>query len=170
MNVIRQNVSIGVEYIYNNKIYNIDITLGKIINSSTIYNYDDHYIYSNKKNKIIKTNIKKHIELVQNSRFKNEIMIMKIWKNNHKLDVPSIAIEILVNNILNEKSSNSIYENIIYVLKYIEENIVDIKIIDPSNSNNIISDDMDYIDKIKIRNIATYCLSQGGFGVDKIVW
>ena len=45
----------------------------------------------------MQTNIQKHIDMVRYSGLQNEIMLIKMWRSCHGLDLPSIYIEILAN-------------------------------------------------------------------------
>lgn len=168
----KQNVSIGVTYAG----CSIDITPGKRINYQSYglsNNYFDHNIYSRKTESITRTNIQKHIDLVRNSGLTNEMMILKIWRNCHGLELPSIAIEILTAEVLGKNRSASLYENVKTVLEDIRDTILTRRIIDPANSNNNIAETMTKKEKEDIRNTAIQSLScDHGSTVEtrKIVW
>ena len=172
-NTIRmQNVSIGVTYAG----CNIDITPGKRINyQSYSYrnSYDDHFIYSTKTDSNTLTNIQKHIDMVRSSGLTKEIMILKIWRNCHNLDLPSIAIEIITCEVLKTNKSNSLYTNVKRIFECLRDSIVTRKIIDPANSNNNIADSLTALDKEKIRKAAILSLNYDhGDTIEgnKIVW
>lgn len=168
----KQNVSIGISYAG----CSIDVTPGKRINynSYSIYNdYDNHFIYSRKQNKNIQTNIKKHVNLVKNSGLTKEMMLIKLWRNCHNLALPSIAIEIIVNDILYDKNSYDLYSNFKKILEALRDSITTRKIIDPANTNNNIADTMDDDEKENIREIAIQSLSYdhgNTVTTSKIVW
>ena len=173
-NTIRkQNVSIGVTYAG----CNIDITPGKLVNHQNyVYgsNYYDHYIYSRKNDHNTLTNIQKHIDMVKNSGLSKEMMILKIWKNCHNLELPSIAIEIITCEVLkNNHRSYSLYNNVKKVLESLRDTITTRRIIDPANSNNNIADTMTAQEKEQIRRTAIQSLSYDNGDVvytSKIVW
>lgn len=172
-NTIRiQNVSIGVTYAG----CNIDITPGKRVNYHS-YNfgnsYEDHFIYSTKTKSNTLTNIQKHIDMVRNSGLTKEIMILKIWRNCHNLDLPSIAIEIIACEVLRANKSNSLYSNVKRIFECLRDSIGTRKIIDPANSNNNIADSMTVTEKEKIRKAAILSLSydhENTVEGHKIVW
>ena len=60
LTVRKQNVSIGVKY-YN---CDIDVVPAKKVNSISYQRYNDHYLWSNKHQNRMLTNIQKHIDLV----------------------------------------------------------------------------------------------------------
>lgn len=168
----KQNVSIGIDYAG----CSIDITPGKRINQQAFRNgkyYTDHYIYSRKNNANTKTNIQTHIDLVRNSGLANEIMILKIWRDCHALELPSIAIEIITTEVLKNNITYSLYNNIKKVIEALRDSITTRKIIDPANSVNNIADTMDRTEKEKIRDIAIQSLSYDHgdtVTTSKIVW
>ena len=172
-NTIRkQNVSIGVTYAG----CNIDITPGKRVNYQNYgngNNYSDHYIYSRKNDSNTLTNIQKHIDMVKNSGLTKEMMILKIWKNCHNLELPSIAIEIITCEVLRNNRSYYLYNNVKKVLESLRDTITTRRIIDPANSNNNIADTMTSYEKEQIRKTAIQSLSYDNGDVvytSKIVW
>lgn len=171
-NIRKQNVSIGVTYAG----CSIDITPGKRVNYNFFNfnnSYSDHNIYSRKNDSITLTNIQKHIDLVQLSGLTKEMMILKIWRNCHNLELPSIAIEIIVNDVLKYNRTYSLYENVKKVLESLRDTIISRKIINPANSNNNIADTMTSSEKEEIRKIAIQSLSYDygdTIATSKIVW
>ena len=149
--VRKQNVSIGIQY-YG---YDIDIVPAKKTNQSSYMkdwkSYYDHWLWSNKKQHRTKTNIQKHIDIVRDNSLQNYVMLTKVWRNNHGLDFPSIYIELMVNEALSKKRSYDLAEDFYYILSYIRDNIENKKIVDPSNSQNIISDSLSTQEKASIK-------------------
>lgn len=158
LQVRKQNVSIGVRY-YN---CDIDVVPAKKVNSSSYskgYNrFNDHYLWSHKKQKRTLTNIQKHIDLVQNSGLQKEIMLTKIWRNKNDLDFPSIYIEIMVTDALKNIRTYDLEKDFLSVLRYIRDNILDKKVCDPSNGENVISDTITNNEKEKIKKQANYAI------------
>lgn len=141
-----QNVSIGVKY----KGKKVDLVPGKV--QKGFVNY--HSLYKSKKDSWVQTNIIKHINLVRNSGRVNEIKAIKIWRELNGLDFPSIYLELTVLNALKGKSKNQLAQNFINVLEYLSNDFVEKVIIDPSNTNNIISNDLYKKDKQLIAKTA----------------
>ena len=101
------------------------------------------------------------------------MMILKIWRNCHNLELPSIAIEIIVNDVLKYNRTYSLYENVKKVLESLRDTIISRKIIDPANSNNNIADTMTSSEKEEIRKTAIQSLSYDygdTIATSKIVW
>lgn len=136
----KQNVSIGIDYAG----CSIDITPAKKYNGSYYTSngrrFDDHWIYSRKSDSRTLTNIQKHIELVRNSGLAKEIMLLKIWRNQNNLELPSIYLEIFAREVLSS-SYFGLESNFITLLTAIRDTVLTRKIVDPSNTTNIISAD-----------------------------
>lgn len=131
-NAEAQNVSIGLQ----TKRYNIDIVPAKNYDGNT----NNHWLYSNKKDTRIQTNIHKHVNFVQESKKTNEIKITKIWAKLHKLEFPSFYIELAVIEALKYREAGNYDLNFQRILSFLAEELVNKRFIDPANSNNIISD------------------------------
>lgn len=114
----------------------IDLVPGKI--QSGYQNW--HSLYNSVNDSWLQTNIDDHINKVINSGRQNEIRAIKIWSKINSLKFPSIYLELVVFEALFNKSKNQLANNVQTVLEYLSSQFVDKRIVDPSNSNNIISD------------------------------
>lgn len=164
LTVRKQNVSIGVKY-YN---CDIDVVPAKKVNSQSYQRFYDHYLWSNKHNKRMLTNIQKHIDMVRFSGVRKEIMLLKIWRENHNLDFPSIYIEILSVEELEKNNKQNLEENFLHMLKYIADNIESKRVVDPGNCNNIISDSLSSSEKTAIAKQARSSLAKTTW--NDIIW
>ena len=142
----KQNVSIGVSY--NNK--DVDLVPGR---RQSQYG-DDHSLYKSKQDTWTQTNIAKHITTVRSSNRAVEIMATKIWRERHGLEFPSLFMELAVIEATKYRSYNDYDNNFLAVLEWLPANITTIRIVDPANSNNIISDDLTYSEKNSIASKA----------------
>ena len=70
--------------------------------------------------------------MVKNSGLTKEMMILKIWKNCHNLELPSIAIEIITCEVLRNNRSYYLYNNVKKVLESLRDTITTRRIIDPA--------------------------------------
>jgi hypothetical protein len=120
------------------------------------------------------TNFQKHITDISQSGRTNEIKILKIWRELHQIDFPSIYLEyLLINNILLNKSKdiNSLGDNVWYALNELSKtqgNPLSARIVDPANSNNILSDLLTSTEKNKIISQAQIAVKQTNW--NQIVW
>lgn len=154
LQVRKQNVSLGIAY----NGYNIDLVPARKYQGHTNY----HSLYCRKRNSWMQTNIQQHINYVINSGRINEIKIIKIWAKNHNLDFPSIYIEHIVIDSLKYKFSGNDYiaQNVWTVLQYLSEYFINKRVVDISNTNNIISDDLTQNEKLLIVSQAQNSLNQ----------
>jgi len=156
----KQNVSIGV--IYNNK--KVDLVPGK-----RQHHYgDDHSLYKSKQDSWTQTNITTHISTVRNSNRTVEIMATKIWRERHGLEFPSLFLELAVIEATKYRKYGEYNDNFWEVLKWLSLNITSTRIIDPANSNNILSDDLSIIEKKSISSKAYESLQKKNWG--EIIW
>lgn len=154
-NVRKQNVSIritlpGISLLSHG--LEVDITPAR----KQFGNTHDHSLWVSKLSTWKQTNIQKHITDVSQSGRTNEIKLLKIWRELNKLDFPSIYLEyLLINNILKYRPCNldNLANNFWYILSELARstnNPLFLTIIDPANSNNILSDLLTKSEKDKI--------------------
>lgn len=156
----KQNVSIGITY------QNKDVDLVPAKRQGQYGN--DHSLYRRKVDSWTKTNIDTHIHKVKNSGRITEIVALKIWRENHSLEFPSIYLECFAIEALSGRSLYSHADNFIFLLQNIRDNIVNKKIIDPANSNNILSEELNYNEKMKLVAQATSSLRESYW--ESIIW
>lgn len=130
--VHRQNVSIGIVY----QGIKVDLVPAKKQPNVT----HPHSIYVSKQDTWTKTNINTHIKVISNSPHRNLIRLFKIWSKLNGLDFSSFVLEMIILEALRKKPSLRIDTNFLLVLEYIIDKFRHVKIYDPANTNNIISD------------------------------
>jgi len=130
-NVRKQNVSLGI--VFNG--LKVDIIPAKKHEGHTY----DHSIYISKLDTWTLTNIHQHIQLIKDSGRLDEIRITKIWSKLHKLDFPSFYLELSVLKALSGRRKDNHDLNFQHVLDYLSEDFLGKRIVDPANTNNIIS-------------------------------
>lgn len=164
--VRKQNVSVRIEL----EGLEIDVTPARKQNGNTNY----HSLYSSKSDSWMQTNIQKHIDDVLQSGRTSEIKILKIWRELHQIDFPSIYLEyLLIDNILlnKSKSSDSLGDNVWHVFNELAKtqgNPLFSRVVDSANSNNILSDLLTVAEKNIIINQAQIAISQTNW--NQIVW
>lgn len=148
----KQNVSIGITY----GGQKIDLVPAK---RQGQYG-NDHSLYRSKADTWTKTNIDTHISRVKNSGRRNEIIALKVWRENHGLEFPSIYLETLTVDALSGRSAVNTADNFLYLLTYIRDNICSLRVVDPANSNNVLSDDLTAAEKRALSTQAQKSLSE----------
>ena len=156
----KQNVSIGVSYGGEK----VDLVPGK---RQSQYG-NDHSLYKRKSDSWTKTNVDSHINNVINSGRRNEILALKIWRENHGIEFPSILLETLAINALGSRSTKTTAENVLYMLRYLKENILNVKVLDPANTNNVLSNDISTYEKQLISRQAEKSLAELYW--ERIIW
>ena len=146
----RQNVSIGIKV----NGYSVDLVPAKRQNALSV----DHSLYRSKADTWTKTNVSEHINLVANCRRTNEIRVLKLWRNQKNLDFPSFYLELTVIEALQSKATISLGNNVWIVFAYIRDSFLTARVVDPANTNNILSDELSAATKQAIVNAATAAL------------
>lgn len=165
-NVRKQNVSFRI---YLNGL-SVDVTPARQQKGSI----NDHSLYMSKQDSWKQTNIQKHTLHVLYSGRINEIKLLKIWRELHRLDFPSIYLEyLLILLILRHKPSNidNLSDNFWHILQELSndsQNPLYARIEDPANSNNVLSDLLNQQEKRKIIEAAKKSTSQKNWNA--IVW
>ncbi len=141
-----QNVSVRIKFAN----LEVDITPAKMITGYTNY----HYMWLSKDRTIKQTNIQIHINDVKNSGRTDEIKLTKIWRELNNLEFTSIYIEyLIIEHILKYKNKGDLVKNFWYILNELAKDVdnpLSKKIIDPANTNNILSDLLTNLEKSKI--------------------
>jgi hypothetical protein len=128
-----QNVSIGIALAEQK----IDLVPARRQASLTAY----HSLYRSKADSWTQTNVAIHIKRIRESQRRNEIRALKIWRLLHGLDFPSFYLELTVMDALRGRRG-SLAANVLHTLAHIATKLPLARIVDPSNTNNIISEDL----------------------------
>lgn len=145
----RQNVSICVKM----NGYNVDLVPAKRQDGYS----DDHSLYRRKADTWTKTNVIRHINHVQQGGRINETRVVKLWRNQKGLDFPSFYLELTVINALSGQYG-SLSSNVWRVFEYLRDTFSNARVVDPANTNNIISDDLTTAEKARIKAAAEQAL------------
>lgn len=158
--VNKQKVSIGLTYDGDN----IDIVPARKIDDKT----DDANLYISTNGSQIKTNIPKHKDYISQAKCRPTIKLMKIWKFRHSLHFKSFALELLTIKALESCKGEGLDDQVLHVLRFIRDNVENVKLVDPANSNNIVSDLVDQSDKVSMKNNANASLSEKTW--ERTIW
>jgi len=145
-----QNVSINIRV----NGYSVDLVPGKRQNSSS----NDYSLYRRRAGSWTKTNVITHINYVRNNLRVSESRIVKLWRDQKHLDFPSFYLELTVIDALLQNSTGSLAGNVWKVFEYLRDKFVNARVVDPANTNNVISDDLSVADKNKIKVAAERAL------------
>lgn len=141
-----QNVSIGTKY----KGFEVDLTPGRRQNPGT----DDHSLFVRRRNSWTKTNVAEHIDFVRGSGSQSEIRLAKLWRDHRNIDLPSFLLELAVIRALSN-GRGTLEANFARALHYLATDFADARLVDPSNSANVVSEELSRAEKIVIAKHAS---------------
>jgi predicted nucleotidyltransferase len=145
----RQNVSIHIRV----NSYEVDLVPAKRQASSG----DDHSLYRRKADTWTKTNVTTHITHVIRGGRINESRIVKLWRNQSGLDFSSFYLELTVIAALSGQRG-LLAGNVWKVFEYLRDSFANARVVDPANTNNIISDDLTAAERATVRAAAVQAL------------
>ncbi|MGL3214047.1 nucleotidyltransferase domain-containing protein [Bradyrhizobium sp. BR 1433] len=146
-----QNVSIGI----NVRGYSVDLVPGKRQN----WLFNDHSLYKRRGDTWTKTDISQHITKVKDSGRQAEIRLAKLWRAQKGLEFPSFYLELAVIKALETAWLAPLADNMRTVFIYLRDNLATARFVDPSNTNNVISDDLTVAEKQAIKTAAASALA-----------
>lgn len=147
----RQNVSINVTV----NGYDVDLVPAKRQDT----NSQDHSLYRRRADTWTKTNVTTHVAHVRTVGLLNETRILKLWRTQKQLDLPSFYLELAVIEALRGQTRLGLADNLWrYAFPYLRDTFAGARIVDPANTNNIISDDLTAAGKATIKAAATRAL------------
>lgn len=127
----RQNVSIGTSI----NGWRVDVTPARRQDQHGNY----HSLWSNKTGSWLQTNVNEHCRIVSGSGRLDEIRLMKIWRNGLGLDWPSFYLELFTIDVLSGARVGNLQNNVATVLQAAADGIGTRRLIDPANTNNVVS-------------------------------
>jgi hypothetical protein len=154
----RQNVSINIHV----SGYSVDLVPAKRQNPSGT----DHSLWRRRAETWTKTNVTTHIRHVIAAGRQQEIRIIKLWRNQKSLDFPSFYLELVVISALSSlnTASMSLERRVQAVFEFLRDSFSDSRIVDPANTNNVISDDLTAAQKQAISSAAKTARSAPTWG------
>ena len=116
--------------------FNVDVVPGRALGPDFVY----ANLYRSSVDSRLQTSIKVHINTIKNSGLRGTMRLMKLWNVRQGLGLRSFFVELLVARVLNGTQLVGYDKKLVEMFTYIANNIESARIIDPANSNNIISD------------------------------
>ncbi len=104
----------------------------------------------------LKTDITEQIRYVRDSRLIDEILALKIWRRRHALRFPSFLIELAVIHALTP--NRPIGESFTSLLRFLATDFPTTRLLDPANSNNVVSNLLTEVEKLRIARRARLSL------------
>jgi len=158
--VREQNVSIRIQW----NSLSVDLVPAK----KQLGAINDHSIYVSKADSWTKTNVHKHVQYVKGSKRCIEIRATKIWRELNGIEFPSFYLEMSVIRALNKCRVGHVATNFLRVIQYLSSEFDSAQILDPANSNNIVSDELTGEEKKTVVATAQKSLMKSSWG--EIIW
>jgi len=156
----QRNVSVGVT---------VNGARGDLVPGKVQAGYQNyHSLYLRKRDSWTQTNVALHVDTVRNSGRLREIRAVKIWRFLHGLDFPSLYLELFTIQSLSGRSQSALAENVLHALRTIGTSLASTRIEDPSNTNNVLSDDLTKQERERIASLAWQSSQQQSWG--SIIW
>jgi len=145
----QQNVSINVKV----SGYDVDLVPAKHQGG----NNEDHSLYRRRADTWTKTNVATHINTVRAGGRIAESRILKLWRDQKRLDFPSFYLELATIAGL-AGARGTVSQNVWVMFQYLRDTFPNARIVDPANTNNVISDDMSAGQRASIKAAAATAL------------
>lgn len=135
--------------------FHIDIVPGRAMDGTFKY----ANLYRRDKDSSLQTSIKIHIDTVRDSGRRDLIRLMKLWRVKRGVPLKkSLALELISIEGCKGLQTDDLEKQMISALTYVRDHIMNARIIDPANSNNIVSDEISSSDRQQIRTAADSAL------------
>jgi len=157
----RHNVAIRLPYEGG---FHVDVVPGRSMDA--YFKYAN--LYSSEQDTTKQTSIKIHIEHIRNGGHQDVIKIMKLWRLRHSVPIGSFALELVITQALFNNRAPDIEDQVLKVLEYLRDSYASARLVDPANSNNVISQDISRADKAAVQLAAGRSRSQTSWS--DIVW
>jgi len=141
----QQNVSINVRV----GAFDVDLVPAKHQSGNGEY----HSLHRRRADTWTQTNVANHISTVANSGRTREIKIVKLWRNQKHLDFPSFYLELTVLAALSG-ARGDLSDNVWKAFEYLRDNFASARVVDPTNTNNIVSDDLSAAERAQVVSAA----------------
>ena len=120
--------------------FHIDVVPGRALDPQ----YYEANLHRTDTGTTLKTSLKKHIDIVRKSGRTDAIRLMKLWRAKKNVAFKkSFLLELMTIEGCKGKATSDLEGQALAALRYIHDNIRTCNIIDPANSNNSLSDDLD---------------------------
>lgn len=136
--------------------FHIDIVPGRALDP----NFVEANLHRTDTGTTLKTSLKTHIDTVKDSGRRDAIRLLKLWRE--KKGVPfkkSFLLELMTISGCKGCSYTDLEPQVSAALRYIRDNIVTTRVLDPANSNNLLSDDISDAEKRRIKVMAESALA-----------
>ena len=156
--VIRHNVALRLQYTPG---WHVDLVPGRAHNDS--FEYAD--LWASERESTRQTSLKRHIELARTGD-REVIRLLKLWRARQVVPVGSFVLELATARALRGVAGLSLEARLRRVLELLGR-LEDIRLIDPANNANVVTEDLEWGRKRSVAEMAVRAL-QGPW--ERVVW
>jgi hypothetical protein len=156
--VLRHNVALRLQYTPG---WHVDVVPGRALDGS--YEYAD--LWASEQGATRQTSLKRHIELAR-SGDRDVVRLLKLWRARHLVPVGSFLFELAAARALRDFAGplDARFTRVLELLTRFE----DTRLVDPANSANVVTDDIEWSRKRAVAAMASRALGEGRW--ERVVW
>ena len=141
--------------------FHIDIVPGRALDTQFL----NANLYRTDTGTTLKTSLKTHIDTVQNSGRRDAIRLMKLWRERRNVPFKkSFLLELMTIEGCKGQRFDDLGTQVQAALSYIRDNILTRNVVDPANSNNSLSDDLNAAQRAAIKAAAASAAQATSWG------
>lgn len=108
----------------------------------------------------LKTNPEKHIQHVRDSKVRDAIKLVKVWRDIHGFRIPTFVLELLVIKLLDGHQNDDLADQMTYLWTELRDRADSLTVKDPANMNNDLSTVFDASAKVTLSHAAEVALDK----------
>jgi len=131
--------------------FHVDVVPGRALDGTFTY----ANLFRTDTGTSLQTSIKVHIDTVKRSGRRDAIRLMKLWRK--RKGVPfnkSLALELITIDGCSGLPVDNLEKQMLAAFRYMADNILTTRLVDPANTNNVISDEITSAEKLAIQSAA----------------
>ncbi|HVU06645.1 MAG TPA: hypothetical protein VHE10_02560 [Candidatus Paceibacterota bacterium] len=137
--------------------YHIDVVPGRFIEGSN--DVFIHVAYGDKER--MQTNLKTHIDHIAKSGCVPVIRLVKLWSVRNNVSIKTFILELFVVEVLKgSQNKGDLRSGFIKVMEALRDNFGSMQLVDPANSNNVVSRTIDSSQRVMVSHVADETLSK----------
>ena len=147
--------------------YHIDVVPGRFIEGT-----NDVFLHiASGERERMQTNLKTHIDYITNSGCVDVIRLMKLWACRNQVSVKTFILELfVVQTLAGYENKSNLRMSLLKVFNAMEDNFDTVQLIDPANTNNIVSHLMSASEKSLVAEKASNALAEVEGSTDITPW
>ena len=155
----RQNVALRIRYTPG---WHIDVVPGRAVDEG----YEYARLWSSERSAVRQTSLKRHIEMAR-AGDREVVRLLKLWRARQAVPVGSFVLELAAARALRGCETGELAERFGRVLRWLAEEFEGARLVDPANSANVVTDDIEWFRKRDIADAARKAL---GGPWERVVW